>query len=168
MGNKNMRRISILVTAQTVHNLGRLADMDGRRNIGRIVDKLTREKMLSLHVEKRERGNEDKRVPVIRYRPERYEKFEESGLNNNGEPLYVKRVRIDEKKLCDVLPGLWETALFKIHKILPELRSGNEIEKWRRSRRGTGAAMPYEEKPFARRVAGKKKSPEGDLGLVYR
>ena len=55
MGKKNMRRISILVTAQTAHNLERLADMDGRRDVGRIVDKLTREKMLSLHVGKRER-----------------------------------------------------------------------------------------------------------------
>lgn len=55
MGKKNMRRISILVTAQTVHNLERLADMDGSRNVGKVVDKLTREKMLSLHVGKRER-----------------------------------------------------------------------------------------------------------------
>jgi hypothetical protein len=55
MGKKNMRRISILVTAQTAHNLERLADMDGCRDVGRIVDKLTREKMLSLHVGKRER-----------------------------------------------------------------------------------------------------------------
>lgn len=55
MGKKNMRRISILVTAQTAHNLERPADMDGCRDVGRIVDKLTREKMLSLHVGKRER-----------------------------------------------------------------------------------------------------------------
>lgn len=55
MGKKNMRRISILVTAQTAHNLERLADMDGCRNVGKVVDKLTREKMLSLHVGKRER-----------------------------------------------------------------------------------------------------------------
>ena len=53
MGKKNMRRISILVTAQTAHNLERLADMDGSRNAGKVVDKLTREKMLSLHVGKR-------------------------------------------------------------------------------------------------------------------
>lgn len=55
MGKKNMRRISILATAQTAHNLERLADMDGCRDVGRIVDKLTREKMLSLRVGKRER-----------------------------------------------------------------------------------------------------------------
>ena len=46
---KNLRRLSVLVTAQTLHNLERLAAMDGSRNLGRVVDKLTREKMLALH-----------------------------------------------------------------------------------------------------------------------
>lgn len=124
MGNKNMRRISILVTAQTAHNLGRLADMDGRRNIGRIVDKLTREKMLSLHVEKRERGNEDKRVPVIRYRPERYEKFEESGLNDNGEPLYVKRIRIDEKSYAMYCPDCGKRLCSRFTRYCPNCGAG--------------------------------------------
>ena len=45
---KNMRRLSILVTAQTLYNLQKLADMTGSRNVGRVVDKLTREKMLAL------------------------------------------------------------------------------------------------------------------------
>ena len=36
-------------------------------------------------------------IPVLCYRPERYEWYEATGLNENGEPLYVKRVRIDEK-----------------------------------------------------------------------
>ena len=45
---KNMRRLSILVTAQTLYNLHKLADMTGSRNVGRVVDKLTREKMLAL------------------------------------------------------------------------------------------------------------------------
>lgn len=48
MRKKNMRRISILVTAQTAYNLEHLAAMCGYREIGRVVDKLTREKMLSL------------------------------------------------------------------------------------------------------------------------
>ena len=46
--NKNLRRLSVLVTAQTQYNLQRLADMTGSRNVGRVVDKLTREKMLAL------------------------------------------------------------------------------------------------------------------------
>ena len=39
---KNLRRLSVLVTAQTLHNLERLAAM------GRVVDKLTRDKMVSM------------------------------------------------------------------------------------------------------------------------
>ena len=46
---KNLRRISVLVTAQTAHNLDRLADMCGLRDQGRVIDKLVREKMISLH-----------------------------------------------------------------------------------------------------------------------
>lgn len=52
MSKKNMRRISILVTAQTAKNLQRLAAMCGYREIGQVVDKLTREKMVELHVER--------------------------------------------------------------------------------------------------------------------
>lgn len=44
MSKRNMRRISILVTAQTAKNLERLAFMCGYREIGMVVDKLTREK----------------------------------------------------------------------------------------------------------------------------
>lgn len=46
---KNLRRVSLLVTAQTVYNLERLATMCGYREIGQVVDKLTREKMISMH-----------------------------------------------------------------------------------------------------------------------
>lgn len=42
-----MRRISVLVTAQTAHNLGRLAAMDGR-TIGQVIDKLVRDRMVML------------------------------------------------------------------------------------------------------------------------
>ena len=45
---KNLRRLSVLVTAQTLYNLQKLADMAGNRNVGQVVDKLTREKMLAL------------------------------------------------------------------------------------------------------------------------
>lgn len=47
---KNLRRISVLVTAQTAHNLDRLADMCGLRDQGRVIDKLVREKMVSLNI----------------------------------------------------------------------------------------------------------------------
>ena len=48
MSNKNFRRLSVLVTAQTAHNLQRLAQMAGYRETGRVVDKLVREKMIAL------------------------------------------------------------------------------------------------------------------------
>ena len=48
MSNKNFRRLSVLVTAQTAHNLQRLAQMAGYRETGRGVDKLVREKMMNL------------------------------------------------------------------------------------------------------------------------
>lgn len=48
MSKKNLRRISMLVTAQTAKNLERLAQMDGQPSVGRVMDKLVREKMLSL------------------------------------------------------------------------------------------------------------------------
>ena len=44
---KNMRRISVLVTAQTAFNLARLAAMDGG-NQGRVIDKLVRDRMVML------------------------------------------------------------------------------------------------------------------------
>ena len=49
MSNKNLRRLSLLVTSQTAYNLQRLAQMAGYRETGRVVDKLVREKMISLH-----------------------------------------------------------------------------------------------------------------------
>lgn len=46
---KNMRRLSLRVTAQTLYNLERLRQMGGLQDLGRVVDKLTREKMIALH-----------------------------------------------------------------------------------------------------------------------
>ena len=48
MKNKNLRRISVLVTAQTAASLEKLAQMDGQSSIGRVMDKLVRDRMLSL------------------------------------------------------------------------------------------------------------------------
>ena len=48
MGNKNLRRLRCLVTAPTMCNLERLAQMEGSQSVGKVVDKLVREKMISL------------------------------------------------------------------------------------------------------------------------
>lgn len=45
---KNLRRISIVVTAQTKGNLERLAAVCGYSEIGRVVDKLTRDLVIDL------------------------------------------------------------------------------------------------------------------------
>ena len=46
---KNLRRISILVTAQTAGNLQRLADME-QIPPGRVIDKLVRDRMAALRM----------------------------------------------------------------------------------------------------------------------
>ncbi|WP_297232251.1 hypothetical protein [uncultured Flavonifractor sp.] len=46
---KNLRRLSVLVTAQTAYHLERLAEMCGYGDPGRIVDKLVREKMIQMN-----------------------------------------------------------------------------------------------------------------------
>ncbi len=56
---KNMRRISVLVTAQTAYNLDKLAAMCGYRERGHVIDKLVREKMLQMNGEKRHEQNEN-------------------------------------------------------------------------------------------------------------
>lgn len=45
MKDKNKRRISILVTAQTAYNLRRLADLAGYHEPGMVVDNLVRDRL---------------------------------------------------------------------------------------------------------------------------
>lgn len=45
MKNKNKRRISFLVTAQTAYNLRRLADLAGYHDPGMVVDKLVKDRL---------------------------------------------------------------------------------------------------------------------------
>lgn len=49
MNKKNLRRMSIVVTAQTLYHLNQLAAMSGYNEIGRVVDKLVREKAVSMN-----------------------------------------------------------------------------------------------------------------------
>ena len=66
---KNLRRISILVTAQTKGNLERLAAVSGYKELGRVVDKLTREKMISLHVKENDAICGATNLPCIKCNP---------------------------------------------------------------------------------------------------
>ena len=36
-------------------------------------------------------------MPMLKYRPERHERYEEYGVNENGDKLYIKRIFVDEK-----------------------------------------------------------------------
>lgn len=54
MGNKNLRRISILVTTQTAYNLEKLRKICGYKYTGKVVDKLVREKMIEMKGELRD------------------------------------------------------------------------------------------------------------------
>ena len=56
---KNLRRVTLLVTAQTAYNLDRQAAMCGYREPGHVVDKLVREKMLELNGGKHHERNEN-------------------------------------------------------------------------------------------------------------
>lgn len=54
---RNQRRISILVTAQTLGNLEKLAALAGYgHGLGRVVDKLTRDRMVALRTVKDREG----------------------------------------------------------------------------------------------------------------
>lgn len=44
-------------------------------------------------------------TPMLRCRPERYERYEEYGLNENGEMLYLKRVMVDEESYAMYCPA---------------------------------------------------------------
>lgn len=48
ISNKNMRRLTLLVTAQTAANLEKLAKICGYGQVGHVVDKLVREKMIQM------------------------------------------------------------------------------------------------------------------------
>lgn len=58
-------------------------------------------------------------LPVLRYRPERYEWYEATGLNENGEPLYVKRVRIDEKSWAMYCPACGKRLCSRFNNYCP-------------------------------------------------
>lgn len=48
MSKKNHRRISVLVSAQTLYHLENMAQFCGHKDLGRVIDKLVREKQIDL------------------------------------------------------------------------------------------------------------------------
>lgn len=51
LSKKNLRRVSMLIASQSAYNLEKLRVVCGYNEIGQVVDKLVREKMLSLHID---------------------------------------------------------------------------------------------------------------------
>ena len=56
---KNLRRVSLVVAAQTLYHLNKLAAMSGYNNPGRVVDTLVREKAVSMNYNGKEQGNHE-------------------------------------------------------------------------------------------------------------
>lgn len=50
MSKKNHRRVSVLITAQTLYHLETMRSFCGYNDIGRVIDKLVREKQMSLNI----------------------------------------------------------------------------------------------------------------------
>ena len=48
MKEKNLRRISAIVTSQTAYNIEKLRRICGYKSVGRVIDKLVREKMIEM------------------------------------------------------------------------------------------------------------------------
>lgn len=57
--NKNMRRVRITVTAQTLYHLQDIADACGHRDMGCVVDKLVREHQLAAKIKTKPNKRED-------------------------------------------------------------------------------------------------------------
>lgn len=58
MANKNLRRVSVVITAQTKGHLEHIAAACGYAEIGKVIDKLVREKMISLHEYRKDARND--------------------------------------------------------------------------------------------------------------
>ena len=58
-------------------------------------------------------------TPMLRYRPERYERYDEYGINENGEMLYVKRVLVDEKSYAIYCPACGKRICSRFRSFCP-------------------------------------------------
>lgn len=58
-------------------------------------------------------------TPMLRYRPERYERYDEYGLNENGEMLYVKQILVDEKSYAMYCPACGKRLCSRFRSFCP-------------------------------------------------
>lgn len=104
MGNKNLRRLSLVVTAQTAWHLEQLARVCGYRETGHVVDKLVREKMLSI---RQPFARQLQQAPVVDItEPIPLEELRAAAAER---PVLVFVLCVDEDgQLLDVESGDWE------------------------------------------------------------
>ena len=60
MSKNNRRRVSILVSSQTLYHLENMAQFCGHKDLGRVVDKLVREKRLDQNEGVRNHANNER------------------------------------------------------------------------------------------------------------
>ena len=104
MGNKNLRRLSLVVTAQTAWHLEQLARVCGYRETGHVVDKLVREKMLSIRKPFARQLQQTPAVDITKPIP-----LEDLRAAAVERPVLVFVLCVDEDgQLLDVESGDWE------------------------------------------------------------
>lgn len=65
--------------------------------------------------------------PILRYRPKRYERYIEFGLNTNGEMLYVKHCYLDERNYAMYCPACGKQLCSRFMNFCPNC--GAKIDK---------------------------------------
>lgn len=68
-------------------------------------------------------------TPMLRYRPERYEKYEEYGLNESGEMLYFRRVLADEKNYAMYCPACGKRLCSRFRSFCPNCGAKMDLEE---------------------------------------
>lgn len=68
-------------------------------------------------------------TPMLRYRPERCERYEEYGLNENGEMLYLKRVMVDEESYAMYCPACGKRLCSRFTSFCPNCGAKMDGEK---------------------------------------
>lgn len=58
-------------------------------------------------------------IPILRYRPERYEKYEPCGMNENGETLYLRHVFVDKKSYAMYCPSCGKRLCSRFKNLCP-------------------------------------------------
>lgn len=68
-------------------------------------------------------------TPMRRNRPQRYEKYQEYGLNENGEMLYLKRVLVDEKSYAMYCPCCGKRLCSRFINFCPNCGARMDLEE---------------------------------------